>query len=316
LVKLIKRGGCRVKKLKILIVVLLVFMVTGCTKIARDANNKVVIYQKTGQSVTENIICKPTQKEMIDLYTKNKINISKLPECDKFNITDGGYEGIWTSVFVKPLAWLILKLVSIVKNYGLSLILIGIFIRLALYPLTKGTVMQSENLKKASPELQSLEAKYKNKTNQEEMMKKSQEMMAIYKKYHINPLSSCLFAFLQLPLFFAFLEAINRVPAIFEGNFLGLQLGTTPLVALGKGQLQYLILVVLLIVVTYFSFKLNKMAPVNAESKKQMDFLSKFMIVFISITAFTLSTAIGFYWITSSAFTVIQNLLVQRSKEV
>lgn len=303
------------KKLKILVVILLVFMVTGCTKLARGEDNKVVIYKNTGQSITENILCKPTKQDMIDLYTKNKIDISKLPSCANFKITDGGYESIWTTFFVKPLAWLILKLGGIVRNYGLSLILIGILIRLALFPLTKGTVMQSENLKKASPELQSIEAKYKNKTTQEELMKKSQEMMAIYKRYHINPLSSCLFAFLQLPLFFAFLEAINRVPAIFEGNLLSLQLGTTPLVALGKGQYQYIILVIILIVVTYYSFKLNKMAPMNAEAKKQMDFMSKFMIVFISITAFTLSTAIGFYWITSSAFTVVQNLLVQRSKE-
>jgi YidC/Oxa1 family membrane protein insertase len=190
----------------------------------------------------------------------------------------------------------------------------GILIRLALYPMTRGTVMQSEGLKKATPELQNLEAKYKNKTSQEEMMKKSQEMMAIYKRYNINPLSSCLFAFLQLPLFFAFLEAANRVPAIFEGNLLFFQLGTTPLVALSKGQYQYLILVVALIVITYFSFKVNKMAPMNAEAKKQMDFMSKFMIFFISITAFTLSTAIGFYWITSSAFTVAQNLMMKRSK--
>lgn len=303
------------KKFRIGIIFLLLILLTGCTKIARDENNKVLVYKKTGQSLTENILCKPTEKDMIKLYTDNKINISKLPACDKFKINSGGYEGLWTSIFVKPLAWLILKLGSIINSYGLSLIIIGILIRLVIYPITRSTAMQSESLKKATPELQSLEAKYKAKTSQEEMMKKSQEMMAIYKKYHINPLSSCLFAFLQLPIFFAFLEAINRVPAIFEGKLLWFQLGTTPLVALGKGQFQYLILVILLIAVTYFSFKLNKTAPVNADASKQMDFMSKFMIVFISITAFTLSTAIGFYWITSSAFTVIQNLLVQRRRK-
>jgi YidC/Oxa1 family membrane protein insertase len=302
------------KKLKILLLFILVFSISGCTKIARDEKNKAIIYNKTGQSITENILCKPTTPDIIKLYQDNNIKIDKLPACDSFKINDGGYEGLWTSVFVKPLAWLILKLGGLVHSYGLSLILMGILIRLALYPMTRGTVMQSEGLKKATPELQNLEAKYKNKTSQEEMMKKSQEMMAIYKRYNINPLSSCLFAFLQLPLFFAFLEAANRVPAIFEGNLLFFQLGTTPLVALSKGQYQYLILVVALIVITYFSFKVNKMAPMNAEAKKQMDFMSKFMIFFISITAFTLSTAIGFYWITSSAFTVAQNLMMKRSK--
>jgi YidC/Oxa1 family membrane protein insertase len=303
------------KKIKILFLILLLFSITGCTKIMKSEDNKIVVYNKTGQSLTENILCRPKEKDVLELYEKNKKDISKLPECKNFNVTDGGYEGLWTSVFVKPLAWIIIKLGNLVGNYGLSLILVTLLIRFVLYPFTKGTTLQSEGLKKAAPELQALEAKYKNKTVQEDMMRKSQEMMEIYKKYKINPLSSCLFAFLQLPLFFAFLEAINRVPAIFEGKLLFFQLGTTPLVALGKGHFEYIILVVLLIGVTYFSFKVNKMAATSADSQKQMEWMNKFMIFFIGITSFTLSTAIGFYWITSSLFTVIQSILVRRAKK-
>ena len=51
-----------------------------------------------------------------------------------------------------------------VKNFGLAVILAGALIRLILYPLTKKSAMQSENLKKAQPELQRLEKKYANKT--------------------------------------------------------------------------------------------------------------------------------------------------------
>ena len=79
------------------------------------------------------------------------------------------------------------------------------------------------------------------------------------KKYDINPMSSCLFAFLQIPLFIAFLEAINRTPAIFEGKFLNiLQLGTTPLFAMKAGSYLYILLPILVFVTTFFSFKLNK----------------------------------------------------------
>jgi membrane protein insertase Oxa1/YidC/SpoIIIJ len=74
------------------------------------------------------------------------------------------------------------------------------------------------------------------------MMMKSQETMAIYKKYKINPLMGCLMAFIQLPLFFAFLEAINRVPAIFEEKLFGLQLGTNPVVGIGNGNYIYIVL--------------------------------------------------------------------------
>ena len=77
----------------------------------------------------------------------------------------------------------------------------------------------NENMQKAQKDLQRLEKKYQGKEDRDALMMKSQEMMLIYKKYNINPMSSCLFSFLQLPIFFAFLEALYRVPAFFENNF-------------------------------------------------------------------------------------------------
>ena len=317
------------KKLKkIIIVFLLVFLLTGCTKqlVTEKTNDKgkktkvVVRYDKgknaTGQALTKNIICKPTNEELVSIYKKNKVNTDKLVECSKFKPTIKAKEGLWDNIFIKPLAWLILKLGYLVKNFGLSVILVGIIIRLILYPVTKKSAMQSENLKKAQPELQKLEKKYENKANdQQAMMQKSQEMMAIYKKYNISLFSGCIIAFIQLPLFIAFLEAINRTPAIFEGKFLGLELGTTPLFALSGGKIYYIILPILVLVVTYFSFKLNGTQatddsnPAAASTKMMMNV----MIIVITISSFQLSTAIGLYWITSSLFTVVQNLLVKRS---
>ena len=49
----------------------------------------------------------------------------------------------------------------------------------------------------------------------------------------LSPMSGCLFSMIQLPLFIAFFEAVQRTPAIFEDKFLGLQLGTTPVVGFG-----------------------------------------------------------------------------------
>lgn len=300
---------------KILTIIIILVCLTGCTTTLKDNHNKQIIYKKTGQSITENILCKPKNPDIIKIYKDNQVDIKKLPACNEFKLTSSGYDGLWTTFFVKPLAWLILKIGTIIKNYGVSLIIVGILIRLILYPVTKSTALQSEKLKKANPELTAIEKKYKNKKDQADMMKKSQEIMAIYKKHKINPLTGCLFAFLQLPLFFAFLEAINRSPAIFESKLLFFQLGTTPYTALRNGQFQYLIIVVLLIVITYYSFKLNKTASINVEAQKQMDFMSKIMIVFISFAAFSLSTAIGIYWITSNIFTIVQNLLVKRSNK-
>lgn len=300
-------------KKRILLITLILFILTGCTTYLKDEENNVIKYEETGQNLPENIICKPTNKETLKIYNKNKVDLKNLEECDEFKLTSGGYEGLWNSFFVKPLAWAILKVGTFVKNYGLSLIIVAFLIRLLLYPLTKGTTQQAQKMKSAKPEIDLIEKKYKGKTTQEEMMKKSQETMVVYKKYGINPLSSCLFAFLQLPLLFAFLEAINRVPAIFEESFLGLQLGTTPLTAiLDKGQYYYILVIAVLAVVTVFSVKSNQ-TTVGDDTNKQMNFMNKFLYIFIPVISLSMSTALSLYWIASSSFTIFQSLIVKRS---
>jgi len=312
------------KILKVIIVLFLLITLTGCTKILKDENNKAVRNEQTGQPVTENIICKPTDKKTIEIYKKNKVDIEKLPECNKIKIT-GKYENLWNSFFVRPLAFAIIKVGEFVKSNAVSIIIITIIIRLLLYSNTKKTLLQSENMKKAQPEIKKIEKKYEGKTDNESMQKKGQEMMIVYKKYNIKPLSGCLFAFIQLPILLAFYEAIQRVPAIFEESFFGLNMGTTPSVAISKGYWGYIIICVVLILVTYLSFKTNpsmnnkKDKKVNEKEKdimgSQQKMMGPMMTVFIGIMSFTLPTAIAFYWITSSLFTIFQNLTMKRGKE-
>lgn len=338
--------------LKILMIVLSIFLLSGCTKNLTDENKKVVKYNasiicdscneecdkiketdeydvctkncenkcdlakknQTGQNLTKNILCKPTNADVLEIYEKYGVDVNNLVSCSEFKLFSN-YEGLWADLFVKPLAWIIIKVGILLNNYGLALVLITISIRLFLMPLTKKTAMQSENLKKAQPEIDRINKKYENKLDQDSQLKKSQETLMIYQKYNINPMSSCLFALIQIPLLFAFIEAINRTPAIFEGKFLGLHLGTTPWVALTSGEWWYLLVVIILALVTYFSLHLNKGAgaPGN-DTQRQMDMMNKFMLVFIVYASFTLSTAICMYWISSSSFTIFQNLLVKREK--
>ena len=301
------------KKLLILLVAVLL-LTTGCTKTLKNADKKVVTNPETGQSLTKNILCQPTNKEIIELYKKNDVSISSLPKCSKFKVNSGGYEGLWDSVFVKPLAFVILWFNNYVHSAAIALIITSILIRLIAYPLTKKTAMQSELLKEAQPELQKLEKKYEGKTDQQSMMKKSQEMTMIYKKYNVNPISGCLFAMIQLPLFIAFLEAINRVPALFEDRFLGLQLGTTPSVGLlTNHNFIYLILIILVGVTTFFSFSMNK--TTQQEGTDPMKNMTKIMTVMIIVMGFFMSSALCIYWVTTNLFTIAQNLIVKRSRK-
>ena len=271
---------------------------------------------QTGQNLTQNILCKPTDENMIELYTSNGVDLSKLPDCKKLSISTGSYEGIWTTIFVKPLAWIIVLFGKLFNNYGLSVIVITILIRLVLYPITKKTALQSEMMKQAQPELKRLETKYANKVDQQSQMQKSQEMMMIYKKYNINPLSGCLFSLIQIPLFFAFYEALNRLPIIFEGSLLGFNLGITPWVAIFNYKKYFYIIIVALVgVLTYYSFKLNSTASMSEDQAKQMKIMSTFSVVLITFMSFRVSISIALYWIFNSAFTVVQNLLVKRGKK-
>ena len=298
---------------KIVLLVLCLFLLTGCTKILKDSNNKIVRNEETGGTITENIICKPTNENTIKIYEENGVDIDNLPKCNNFNPLKN-YEGLWTSVFVKPLAWLIIKVGSIFKNYGLALIITCLIIRLILYPFTRKTAMQSELMKKAQPELAKLEKKYENKKSAEDQNKKAQEMMLIYQKYKINPISGCLLASIQLPLLLAFYEAINRTPAIFEDKFLFFELGKTPWIGIKNGEYVYILLVILIFVATLFSFR-KTLKDQAANPAMNMKTTLYFMLAIITYSSFTLASAVGIYWITSNLFTILQNYLVERKKE-
>lgn len=314
------------KRTKILLVVLLFILCTGCTKSLKDGK-EVVTNPATGQTLTANILCKPNDKVIIDkknkstlydLYEKHNkkltVDLDDLPTCKSFTPNKIKYTSLWETIFIKPLAWIILKLGYMLKNMGLSVMIVGLLIRLFMLPIQIKTTKQNENMKKMQPEIQRIEKKYKNRTDNESLMAKSQETMMLYKKYNINPVSSCLLAFIQLPLFFAFLEAINRVPAIFEGSFLGMNLGMTPGTGIAQGNYIYIILIILIIGTTFLSFNnsMKQTGDGSNEMAQQMKMMSLFMIFTISIASFSLPTAIALYWIVTNGFAVIQNLVIKK----
>lgn len=298
---------------KIILLFLLIITLTGCTKRFTIEDKE----DNTKKAYVSNIICKPESEDLLKIYTDNakeqKIDIDNLPNCSELKINSGGYEGLWTSIFVKPLAWLIIKLGNLVKNYGISIMIIGFLLRALMFPISKKTNNMSKNMKKAQKDLENLERKYRGREDKEAMMMKSQEMLMIYKKYDISPFSGCLVALIQTPIFFAFLEAVYRVPAFFEETLWKFNLGATPLEGFKAGNYWYAILIILIGLATYYSFK-NIQTPTSEEQQKQTKMMSTFMLVFIIIASFSLPTAIALYWIVSNGFTVLQNLILKERK--
>jgi membrane protein insertase, YidC/Oxa1 family, C-terminal domain len=332
------------KKNKILItfLVIILFGLTGCTKQLKGTDGKVVQNKETGQALTSNVLCAPANKDILKLYDETResfiskyekdlkdgeigkkeydkkmdslLDINKVVACKDFAITTGGYDGIWTTIFVKPLAWVLLEIGEFLGNYGLSIIFVTLLIRLIMFPITQKTARQSENLKIAKPKLDKLEKKYAGKSDQESTLKKSQEMMAIYKSHNINPMAGCLYGFIQIPLFFAFYEAMYRLPIMFEGNLLGFSLATAPFKGITSGNWLYAILPILVFAATYFSFKLNSGAMLGKDQEKQMKIMMNVMMVMVFFMSFNMPTGIIFYWVTNNTFTIVQNLIVKRSK--
>ena len=307
-------------KSKLFILVLIILLTTGCgaNDYLKNENNEIIKYEETGQTLQKNIMCKPSEgTELYNTYEKYNdqltIKLEDLPKCEEFTINYNKTNSLWQFLFVKPLAYLIIKLGNVVNNLGISLILIGLLIRLVLMPLQIKSQNQSRNMQKAAPEIQRIEKKYANKNDNESLMAKSQETMMVYKKYKVSPILGCLLAFIQLPIFFAFLQAIYRIPTIYEQSLLGWNLGMTPYVGITKGIYSYILLVVLIGLSTFFSFKYSMSQSAglpNQDGKKTMGTMTIIMTVIIVFTSFSLPTAIGLYWIVTYAFIAIQTFIV------
>ncbi len=100
-----------------------------------------------------------------------------------------------------------------IPNIGLSIILFTIVIYLLLMPLTIKQQKFSKLSAKMNPELQAIQAKYKNKKDNDSMMAMNAETQAVYAKYGVSPSGSCIQLLIQMPILFALYRVIYAIPA-------------------------------------------------------------------------------------------------------
>jgi len=139
------------------------------------------------------IIIAAKRVNIIDGYAKN-LNI------DKFDLAiDWGFMYFIT----KPLFFAIDYFFKLCGNYGIAIILITICIRLAFFPLANFSFRSMAKMKILQPEMTRLKELHKG-----DKMKLQQEMMALYKKEKVNPMSGCLPILVQIPVFFALYKVL------------------------------------------------------------------------------------------------------------
>lgn len=100
-----------------------------------------------------------------------------------------------------------------IPNIGLAIILFTIVIYLLLMPLTIKQQKFSKLSAKMNPELQAIQAKYKNKKDNDSMMAMNMETKAVYAKYGVSPSGSCVQLLIQMPILLALYRVIYNIPA-------------------------------------------------------------------------------------------------------
>ena len=103
----------------------------------------------------------------------------------------------------KPLFLMLQFLNSLTKNFGISILLLTFIIKLAMFPLTKRSYASTAKLTKLKPEMEAIQKRY---PNDKAMV--NQEILALFQKNSVNPMSGCLPVILQIPVFFALYKVL------------------------------------------------------------------------------------------------------------
>ncbi|MEW6077542.1 MAG: membrane protein insertase YidC [Thermodesulfobacteriota bacterium] len=121
----------------------------------------------------------------------------------------------WFDVIAIPCLWLMNQIYRLIPNYGISIMLVTIIIKLILWPLGTKSYKSMGEMKKIQPLMAEIRDKYKN-----DRKKMNEEMMGLYKTYKVNPLGGCLPMLAQIPVFIAFYRMLYQAIELRHAPFL------------------------------------------------------------------------------------------------
>ncbi|MEM7620527.1 MAG: membrane protein insertase YidC [Pseudomonadota bacterium] len=144
-------------------------------------------------SVQGHLFAGVKQTRMIDDYEK-QLNIELFDR-----LIDWG----WFYWLTKPLFFALDFFYNLVGNFGVSIIIVTIIIKLLMFPLANKSYISMSRMKKLQPDMERIRDRYK-----DDRMRQQQELMNLYKKHKINPMAGCLPIFIQIPVFFALYKVL------------------------------------------------------------------------------------------------------------
>lgn len=201
---------------------------------------------------------------------------------------------------------------SVLKSWGLSIILISTLIYLLLFPLTAQSTKSIRKMQEIQPLVEDLRKKYKDNPQ-----KLNKEVITLYKDYKVNPLGGCLPMFLQIPIFFTLYQVLIRSVEIKGAKFLWIKdlskpdyLITFPasLPVIGNGLH---ILPIIMILIMFFQQKLT--SP-QAQSSEQQKMMAIFMPLIFGFIFYNFPAGLVLYWLCNSLFTFLYQLKIAKFK--
>lgn len=222
----------------------------------------------------------------------------------------------WASFISIPLLKFLRFLNEYINNYGISIIVVTVVIRLFFLPLTiksmvsmKKVQVKMESLK---PKINALKEKFK-----DDKTKQNSELMKLYSSHGVNPLSSlggCLPMLIQIPVFFALYEVLLRSIDLRHSSFLWISdlaepetLFTIPFIGIPFRALP------LLMGLSWFISQ--KMTPMTAPASDQMQLQMKmmqFMPIIFTFMFWGLPSGLILYWTVSNILSIGQQIYVNR----
>ncbi|MEM1080145.1 MAG: membrane protein insertase YidC [Pseudomonadota bacterium] len=202
--------------------------------------------------------------------------------------------GMFT-IFSKPLFWLLDQIHSLVKNWGVAIILLTLLIKLAFYKLTQAQFRSMGKLRKLQPRIQQLKERYG-----DDRQKFGQAMMDIYKKEKVNPLGGCLPILVQIPIFIALYWVLLESVELRQAGFLWVPDLSRPD--------PYFILPIINGAFMIITQRLTPMVGMDPMQRKVMQYLP---VVFAVLFAF-FPAGLVLYWAANSGISLAQQWFILR----
>ncbi len=221
-------------------------------------------------------------------------------------------------IVYQPLFNLLIVFYNIVPDLGVSVILVTALIKGLLYPMGLRAAKSQKEIQGVQPEIKKIKEKYKN--NREVQAK---EMMELYRRKGINPFSSILPLFIQLPVLISLfrifrmglveeqmqhLYSFVAVPEVLNSTFLGLVDLSEP----------HILFAVLAAAGQYLQMKMTMPKPTakkeEEKPKAMQSQMTYFLPGFTFIILLRLPAVVGLYWLVTVAFSVFQQYIVKKEE--